>query len=154
MSILAASALSDPSELQSVVERFGIETWILLGVTVGALIASLLAALACVWSRTYSTRRLREEFQQAGVDVNRADTYSPSVLWFFQLLAALPAEEVKKRLINADQYFEARAIAEQIVRLAPRVRTKHRLVNAALGLLAMTLMCLIATAASYMIRVA
>ena len=152
LGFLSASALAEPSELRPIAEQFGWETWVLLGAMVTAMLASLGVALACLWSRIYTPRALDAMLSADKVNKDDVATYGPSVMWFFQAIAHLPEANAKARLIGADVAFAIHALAEQVVRLSPKVRRKHVLVNAGFGLLVLSLILFVAMVASYVVR--
>lgn len=154
LSFLTGTLLSSPEEVADIVGRFRFDTWAFLGVMTGSLIASLIAALLVLVSRLYTPQELQAELDRLGVDPDDGATFGPEVLWFFQVIAELNPAAVEQRLATADREFATRAMTAQVVRLAPRVRAKHRLVNLGFLLVVVTLVCFLAAGVSYVIRVA
>ena len=154
LSFLTGTLLSSPDDVAALVDGFGPETWTLLALMGVALLGSLGAALLCVISRLHTPDELHARLAAAGVRLDDGSTYPPSAMWFFQLLAELDPVQAERRLLTVDAEFATRAVANEVLQLAPRVRVKHRLVNIGFTLSVVTLVCFLAAGVSYVIRVA
>lgn len=76
--------------------------------------------------RNANIQRLVREF---GVDPLDLKTYTPAVSWWFGMIATLHPPHMVMYLQQADDAFEAEALANQIVILSKNVLNKHRWVN-------------------------
>ena len=154
VSFITGSLVTRRSDAAEIVEAFGPETWVALAGMVLAIAASLLSAVACLWSRTMSDAELRAAYTEHGVDPGRAATYRPETTLFFQHLAGLDRDELARFAPSIDEGFERTALSSQIVLLSRNVVKKHRWVNRAFALTAAGLACFLAVGASYVVRVA
>jgi hypothetical protein len=154
LSFLTGSLLSTPDELRPIIEEFQMETWIFLALMGASLLASIGCAVGCVISRVYSRRRLDDILRHENVDPNRAETYTPGVLWFFQSVARLEPRGVYSRLLQAEQTLELEALATQVVPLARNVVAKHRLANFGFVFTGFALLWFLASGVSYAILIA
>jgi hypothetical protein len=152
LSFLVGSVFSDPSELQSVVARFGPETWALLALMSLALVASIGCAIACLYSRIYSSAELDEIYGNEGVDPADPDTHTPEVMWFFQMIGGLDSGAFVNRVLTVDNEFEIRAVASNCIPLARNVANKHRWVNYGFFGAGLVLVLFLLSGISYTIR--
>ena len=154
LTVLVGFALSRPLEVRQTVDVFGPETWLFVGLTAGGIVASFVSAALALWSRLLSASARDGIFARHGVKLGDPTTYDPSVVWYFQLVRHLDESALERRLQRFSPQDEIDAMVDQIIQLAKRVHEKHLWVN--IGFVAMTvgLSCLVATAASYAIRLA
>jgi len=121
----------------------------LLGLMSITLAISLFHAISCIWSRIYTPEELKHFLAEAGVDCARYQTYTPSVCWFFQLIASLDKAEFEKRMRSLEPEFEVDAMASQIFLLSGNVAKKHRHINYSFSFAAITLLLFLASAMSF-----
>ncbi|HEX4959971.1 MAG TPA: hypothetical protein VF173_03965 [Thermoanaerobaculia bacterium] len=147
VAFLASGIFAKPEDLRKIIALFSPWTWLLLCTMVVGLLASILAAIYCLWSRIYSREDLREILQQkkkAG-----AGRATPQVMWFFQLIAALEMETFRSALSHVSEEFELESMAWEIHVLSGNVRKKHRAANLGFLFAAVTLSLFLFAGISY-----
>lgn len=119
-----------------------------------SLLATFVAATKVLYSRVRSSNQVIDVFQRYAIDVKDRDTYTAPVLWFFQFVSRLDSEQLGLRLseLDRDDPLEARVLANEAVQLSARVVEKHRWLNRAFILMALTLSSLLLAGASYVVR--
>lgn len=153
LAFLTSSAFAKGDDLQKLTSRFGIETWILLALMCIALTISIISAICCLWSRTYSTRHLRSKLR--GLEVSPGcKHYPPQVMWFFQLVRELNPETFINQLLTIDDQFATRVLGAQVVELSKTVSQKHRWINIGFLFASAGLIIFVAAMISYVVRVA
>ena len=117
-----------------------------------SLTGSIVSALACLSSRTYRAAELDSILRKAGVELDRAETYAPEVMYFFQLIARLDRQRFQERLAMVTREFEIRALASQIAEVSRNVTRKHFWVNLGFVFVGTSLILLLAGCVSYLVR--
>lgn len=130
IAVLGSTIFAEPSGVRELTAAFPPETWMLLLLMSLSLTGSIASALACLWSRLYRKKAVDEIFRTLGVDVRRAASYPPDVLWFFQFVRRLDRAQFQARLLQMDGRAEVTALGFQVSALSDRVTRKHRWVNA------------------------
>jgi hypothetical protein len=124
-------------------------TWMLISVSVVALVMAIVCAALCLWSLH---GRAKEEVNKFGIDPEDPDpdpdSFPPEVLWYFGHLVHLERDAVKKRLRSVDRRFEIETLSYHVVDLAHKVLRKHRYVNAGWAFTALALIALVAAGVS------
>jgi hypothetical protein len=154
LSFLTGSILSDPSKVRGIVDSFGPETWLFLTLMSASLSASMVSALFCLFPRVFRPASLTEIYDHFGVDPEKASTYDPHVLWFFQMIAGLNQAQFEQRLRGIDAELETTALASQIYILSGNVINEHRWVDRGFAFTAGSLILFLATGIGYIFRVA
>lgn len=150
LAFLTGAIFAKPGDLRAIVGSFSSLTWSLLALMVLCLIASVISAIWCLWSRIYSVRKLREFIADAQRAKAGPAQFAPKVMWFFQMVANLEQSQFRASLEAVDVSFEIEAMASEIQILSRNVRTKHRAVNAGFVLSATTLIVFFFAGLSYM----
>ena len=146
LAFLTASIFKAPGDLRPILMKFGIETWILLGLMAFSLIASVGCALLALWSRGVIWRRR----SRAGTTPPASP--GPESMAFFEDIRWLDHEGFRRALHRTDQRFEIDALGSSIFVLASNVSKKHRWVDLGFALTAATLLLFLAAAISYLSR--
>jgi hypothetical protein len=154
LAAITGLTLTKRVDFEAVLDTFTLDTWLLLAVTTAALLASIVSAVICLGSRTYTSWGLRRFYRDLGVDPTDESTYVPEVLWFFQHIEGLDREQFKHALRRLDADGELRVYGSQIHILSGNVRHKHAWVNRAFAFAGLTLVMLIALMTDYALRVA
>lgn len=154
VTLLTGFGLSRPTELEGTVAVFGPETWLLVALAAASFVTAFMSAAACLWSRLLLPGARDAALAQRGVTAGDAATYDPSVLWFFQFVERLDERALEARLRTLSPGDEVDALADQAIQLARRVTHKHWCVNVGFAATALGLSCLLATAVSYVVRLA
>jgi hypothetical protein len=154
LTVLTAFILSKPIEVQRTVGVFGPETWLFAGVAATSIVVAFVAAALVLWSRLMTHGKAHGIFEAHGVRLRDPATYDPSVLWFFQLVRRLDQDALESRLAAVTPQDEVEALVDQIIPLSQRVTRKHIWVNVGFVATATGLSCLVATTASYVLRLA
>ncbi|MDQ3823686.1 MAG: hypothetical protein M3321_10670 [Actinomycetota bacterium] len=154
VTVLTGFGLSRPDEIDRTVTVFGVETWLFAGLAAVSVVVAFASAAACLWSRLLLPARRDALLEQRGVTLRDAGTYDPSVLWFFQFVERLDERALETRLRALSPADEIDALADQAIQLARRVTTKHWFVNVGFAATALGLSSLLATAVSYVARLA
>ena len=109
-------------DLKTIVERLNqdYKVKVFLSFMCVTLVASIVCALFCLWSRTLfrKARKLRRTVGPGG-------SYSPEVMWFFQMLTWLDERKFRQELAKVDSNFEIQARGFQILAIARNVWKKH-----------------------------
>jgi hypothetical protein len=127
---------------------FRLGTWVLISVSVVALVIAIICAALCLWS---FHGRAKDEFDSLGVDPENPASYQPESLWYFGHVAHLEPGAVKERLRSVDRRFEIETLSYHVVDLAHKVLRKHRWVNAGWAFTALALIALVAAGASFFV---
>jgi hypothetical protein len=155
LTILGSGLFGKVNDIRALVELFGAETWVFLGISLLAVVGAVLCA---TWVLLSLHRRAAHDFASLHVDPADPNTYRPEVLWYFGHLASLqPGSAVTAlrsvaALRRADPTVEIAILSYNVVHLVRRVLRKHRLINAGWTLTALALVMLIAVAASLIVR--
>ncbi|MET9405306.1 hypothetical protein ABZX90_05870 [Streptomyces sp. NPDC002935] len=144
---ITADNVTSKHELRKV---SGVETWLFLSVSTGALLGAVTCAAACLWSRHGAN--YKGTFARLGVRPNDPSTYRPEVLWYFGDMAHLELEPAAALISQADAGFEVATLSYNVVHLAGIVLRKHRCINAGWALTALAIISLILGGASVFIR--
>ena len=152
LAFLTGAIFGKPDDLRAVFGTFSVWTWSLLAVMTLCLMGSVISAIWCLWSRTYSPAKLQEFVQAAQREKNNSAQYAPKAMWFFQMVANLEERRFRTTLEAVNGSFEIEAIASQIQILSRNVRTKHRAVNTGFVLAAMTLILFFFAGLSYLAK--
>jgi len=152
LAFLTGAIFVKPADLKLIVGAFSWWTWLFLTLMAWCLLASVMSAIHCLWSRIYSQKKLQEFIDSAQSTSGKSVQYSPKTLWFFQMVANLEEDRFRATLEAVDSAFEISAMASQIQILSGNVRTKHRAVNVGFVLAATTLIFFFFAGLSYMMR--
>lgn len=152
LAFLTSSVFAKPDEVTRLVKAFKADTWILLSLMCVALTASIISAIACLWSRVYRRRQLDEWWQRLKIETPKPESYAPEVMWFFQMIARLDKDGFRERLQAADPQFETRALASQIFELSRNVLRKHHWLNWGFTLAGASLILFMSAMVSYLAR--
>jgi hypothetical protein len=152
VSFLTSSLITNVGDVRAATQEFGLETWALLAVMSTLFLLSVMSAVQCLRSRTYSEEELSKLFAREGVDPQTRETYRPEVMWFFQMLGQLNRDLLEARLLEIETDFEVRARVSQIYYLSRNVTEKHRWVNRAFVFTGSSLSALLLAAVSYVAR--
>ena len=125
LAFLTGAIFSKPGDLKEVVGSFSTWTWSLLALMTLCLLASVISAICCLWSRTYSAKELQEFVEAAQCAKGDSAQYAPKAMWFFQMVANLEERRFRATLEAVNGLFEIEAMASQIQILSKNVRTKH-----------------------------
>jgi hypothetical protein len=147
---LTGAIFAKPDDLGAVVGSFSAWTWSLLALTTLCLMASVICAICCLWSRIYSASELEEFVEISQSESGDSAHYASRVMWFFQIVAVLEESRFRSTLEAVNGSFEIEAMGPQIQILSRNVRTKHRYVNAGFVLAAATLILFFFAGLSYL----
>lgn len=150
MTFLTGAIFEKPGDLKEIVDSFSDWTWPLLALMTLCLMASVMSAILCLWSRTYSASKLEEFVSTAQRERRDSAQYAPKVMWFFQMVASLDESRLLTTLEAVTGSFEIEAMGSQIKILSTNVRTKHCYVNAGFVLAATTLILFFLAGLSYL----
>ena len=150
LAFLTGSMFAKPTDLRAVVGSFSDWTWPLLLLMTLCLMGSLMSAIWCLWSRTWSKSELMKYVGDAQEEKPDADDYAPKVMWFFQMITVLDKDRFRTTLDAVNDPFELEAMASQIPILSKHVRSKHRYVNYGFALAALTVILFFFAALSYL----
>jgi len=157
VAFLTGSIFSNPDNMRDIICTFEPETWILLMLMCLCLVGSIISALNCLKSRTYSTDALTKMFKklekEEQFDMNKADTYGPEVMGFFQIISVLNVAQFSEKLRKIEREFIINTHGKQIHILSGNVHEKHYWVNIGFLLAGMTLIFFLSSGISYLIRV-
>jgi hypothetical protein len=134
---LFASAVVESEKSEAIVAQMPLAALVILGTTVIALLASLVAALLAVRSTLYREAELTD---------GAGEFPTPRTAWFFQFLTRHKPEALLAH-IRADRQSEATALLANLPKLSENVTFKHRCVNRGLELLIAALLALLVAAA-------
>ena len=152
LAFLTSSVFAKPEEVASLIKNFRLATWLLLGLMCLSLTGSIISAILCLRSRIYSTSDISQRWKDLSIDLDKSDTYTPEVMWFFQLVAALNKDRFRERLQVVDRLFETKVLASQIFALSRNVVRKHRWLNWGFTLAGLSLLLFMSSIASYLVR--
>jgi len=152
LAFFTSGIFAKPAELKLVVAGFSPWTWSLLGLLTLTLLWSIVAAMQCIRSRIYSEAQLRQLVNPEDKLNRDQERYSPTVMWFFQMVGVLDPGYFRKTLAKVDVAFELDAMAVEIQILSRNVTQKHRAANQGLLLAVVTLLVFLAAGISYGIR--
>ena len=125
--------------------------WFLLAGAAAAAAISILAAIACLYSRLSNARldELRNFFTER--DAQGGVRYRPAATYWFGTIARVDRGIGLKMLQSADEAFELSAVTEEISLLADNVLAKHRWANRGWAAAGASLLLLLAAAVSAVI---
>jgi hypothetical protein len=141
VTVLAGLALTKPGDVRDTVHVFGVETWLFFGLSALSVLVAFLAAAAVLWSRVS-----RQELGGRSGD--------PARVWYIRVADAPNQPTFQDRLHTMTPAEELDAIAEEAIGLSRHVFVKHRFVDLGFFATTIALCTLLATAASYVIRLA
>ena len=157
LAFLTSSIFAKPAELSLIIDKFRVETWTFLGLMSICLVGSIMSALNCLRSRTYSARALQAMFDQLKEEkkfnLNNADTYGPEVMGFFQVISKLNEGQFVKKLSALDRDFIINVLGSQIRIISGNVYEKHHWVNIGFFLAGLTLVLFLGGGISYLLRI-
>lgn len=153
LAFLTSSIFMEQDKLSKIISKFGVETWLLLALMCLALTSSILSAIVCLRSRIYSEEELDGLLRSASVDVEKAETYKPEFMLFFQFISRLSERQIAEKLSTVDERFEIDALAHQLRTLSENVKEKHKWVNRGFALAGSSLILFLGVAISYVARV-
>jgi hypothetical protein len=152
LSFLTGSLFLKRSDLRGVIEVFGTETWVFLGVMVMTLIGSIGAALACLSSRIGIPQNLQNHI--ADVRSKEGTVIRPEIMWFFGMVAQLnDPRRFQERMRAMTVEDEINALASEIFLVSKNVLNKHQWLNRGVFLITIALLLFLAAGVSYLIRV-
>ncbi len=152
LTLLSTSVFAKHDEVLWAVKHFSPETWVALALMCVSLTGSIISALMCLRSRTYSRNELRTLLGEAGVEGDNSETYTPQVMFFFQMLSQLHPMQLAQRLQSVGKNFEIEALANQLVPLSNNVSRKHIWVNRGFLLAGTTLILFLIAVVAYVAR--
>jgi hypothetical protein len=153
LAFVTAAVFQKPDDLTTLTAKFLPLTWRLLGLMATTLVASMAAAIYCLWSRVYFRPTSVVHSIRAKSEPRTPNVYPSAVMWFFQFIAVLDPPMLRRTLMHADAGFEIDALASQISILSENVRRKHLAVNIGFVLAVVTLLLFAGAAASYVVAV-
>lgn len=154
LSFLTSAAFTKKSDLKSILELFGIETWVLLAFMVMFLIATIISALLCLRSRLADPEDIVKHLHDIVEDYEVKDRQWPETMWFFGMIAQLKdRRRFQARLHEFTVEDELRALSSQIFIVSKNVLKKHIWVNRGVLFIALTLLAFLASGVSYIVRV-
>lgn len=149
LTFLTTAIFAKRPDLNALIDVFSIWTWCLLSLMVLSVVTSVVSAIYCLWSRTYSQAELRKIVDLAQHDEGNSG-YAPRLMWFFQFVAELESKRFCEALTKVNDIYEIEVMAYQIQTLAGNVRKKHRAVNLGFVSAAGTLILFLASGLSYL----
>ena len=152
LTFLTTSVFKNPDEISKVTGRFRFDTWLFLILMCLCLIASIVSALMCLWSRVFLRPGRDSVLIRAKQELKTAERYSPNVMLFFKTISWLDHDQFQKQLGQIDKEFEIRALASQIYLLSKRGYRKHLLINCGFVLAGASLIFFLAVGISYLAR--
>jgi hypothetical protein len=154
VSFLTSTVFTKKQDMQSILNLFGIETWMLLLFMVAFLIAAIISALQCLRSRLADPEDIEEHLQNIVKDSEGKDRQWPETMWFFGMIAQLnDRRRFQSRFHEFTGEDELRALSSQIFIVSKNVLRKHRWVNRGFLFIALTLLAFLASGVSYVARV-
>ncbi len=160
------------SSLKTIIESFGFETILFLGLFITAISGSIYSSLQCLWSRhapnsVMGSILLKKNAQiesqppeskgdkPSGISTNQKENkgkYSAERMWFFHKVRDLDEVEFCRQLQGVDSTFEIAILANEIHILSNNVTKKHNWVNAGFLLLALSLLLFLLTGVDVILR--
>lgn len=153
LTVLAGLLLGNPAETKDVVRVLGLAGGLSAAVFALGVTAAIASAIFCLHSRLLSTNEIAQILREHRVSEDGESTYDAAVLWFFQLVGQLERAVFERRLARVDALDEIEALADQTIRLATRVESKHRWLNLGFASTGLGLLALLVTAGLYVVRV-
>lgn len=154
ISFLASTVFAKKKDIQSILDLFEIETWILLFFMVAFLIAAIVSALQCLRSRLADPEDIEKHLLNIVNDSEGKDRQWPETMWFFGMIAQLKdRRRFQSRLHEFTEEDELRALSSQIFIVSRNVLNKHRWVNRGFLFISLTLLAFLASGVSYVARV-
>ncbi len=147
---LIGTIVTKRSDAQEVLEPFGVETWIALGLMVATLASSILCALMCLVTRVMPHSEIIERHLD---DIEKGRPYPAEMMWFFQTISRLPEKDYCEQAVGVKRDFHTKALVSQNYLLSGKVLKKHIWVNRAFAFTATTLLLFLCVGTSYTIRV-
>ena len=145
VTILSGLALTKPDDVRATIKVFGIETWAFFGLSAASVLLAFVAAALVLWSRL--------NWHDAG-HTSPGQPYDAARIWFFQAVMALDESTFEQRLRALTPGDEIDALADEAIKLSQNVYLKHRYVDVGFFATTLALCALLATAGSYVIRLA
>jgi hypothetical protein len=151
ITIVTGGVFAKPDDLAAWQGVFGPDTWLFLSAAALAIVGSIICALLCLHTRLFEATA---SYVSNNYKVDPADieTYVPGVSWWYGMIATMDQRLMVQYLQTADGMFEIDALANQIVLLSRMILRKHRWANMGWLLAGVSLFCLVAAGASYMVR--
>src|SRR5213593_1142530 len=106
LAFLAGAAFAKPDDLRVVVHGFTAVTWSLLAVMALCLLGSIAAAIHCLQSRLLTRSDLDRLVSPEDRATGNLSPYRPEQSWFFQILAPLSLDRLRRTLQGVDAAFE------------------------------------------------
>jgi hypothetical protein len=153
LAFLTSSIFMEQDKLSKILSRFGLETWILLGLMCISLIGSILSAIFCLWSRIYNEDELDVILKSEGVEFENSATYKPQFMLFFQFLSRLQPKRIAERFSVINEEYEIEALAFQMQIISQNVMNKHYWVDRGFVLVGLSLLFFLSAGISYVLRV-
>lgn len=144
LAFVTASVFRAPGDLRPILLKFGIETWILLGLMAFSLGASITCALLALWSRGVLLRRVSQQSQ-----LTQSINPGPDSMGLFEDIRRLERESFRRALHNIDHAFVIDELGSSLFVLASNVSKKHRWLDLGFALSGATLLLFLGAAASY-----
>jgi pycsar effector protein len=130
--------------------RFKIDTWVLIGLSVTALVAAILCATLCLWSLH---GRAKTELAKMETDSEEELTsHKPEAFWYFGHIASMPPSAVREKLCSVDHRFEIEVLSYHVIDLARKVLRKYQWVNAGWAFTALALIALAAAGGTFFLQ--
>lgn len=150
LTFLTTSVFKNPDELSRIIQRFNFFTWLFLALMCVCLIASIISALMCLWSRVWLFSKRDAVLVKEKTRLKDAEKYSPNVMLFFKTISWLDHDKFQSQLADVDEKFEIKALASQSYLLSKRVNAKHFFVNLGFVLSGASLIFFLAGGISYL----
>jgi hypothetical protein len=153
VTFLTGSIFSTREDLSALLSGFSQATWVFLAAMSLTISGSILSALACLYSRTYRPAELKKFLLEKHVQREKWQTYTPEILWFFQVVNQLDPVQFGQRLDHLSEADELKVMAFQISQLSRNVTRKHFWVNIGFGLIGLSLALFLCSGISYVVHV-
>lgn len=152
LAFVTGSLFAKQSDLEEIIQTFTGVTWFFLILMSICLIASVVTAIICLWSRISLSDKVKIKFlMQHQIDIEKAETYVPEATHFFQGISWLNSKAYLEFLKTVDSDFELAALADSIHILSNHVLQKHRYVDWSFALAGGGLLSFFAVGISYLL---
>jgi hypothetical protein len=127
LTFLTGSIFTKPEEASKLFAAFTTPIWMSLVAMCACLIASIISALMCLWSRLYLPRRIPSVLRDEGVRPGEGQTvgYPTKALGFFQFIGHLQEVQYRERLKTLDHEKEMEILAFELIQVSKNVTKKH-----------------------------
>lgn len=153
VSLLLGSLFREQQAVRGITGYFGLETWIAVASATVCMACSIVSALMCLISRMMPRAEVRRRYADVLANPDRGQ-YPPEMMWFFQTISELDETRYAEEALHVTGDIENRAIISQNFVLAGKVVKKHIWINRGFAFAALSLVSLLLSGGSYIIRVA